>query len=87
MKRILEESPEIILVVEFGPSHLYRVGQSVEQWLGAFKKCGFDQMFEIDEVSAVCRPLRSESELAKVQSLNLVFARSGTERIKRIRSA
>lgn len=87
MKRILEENPEIILVVEFGPSHLYRVGQSIEQWLGAFKKCGFDQIFEIDEMSAVCRPLRSESELAKVQSLNLVFARSGTERIKRIRSA
>ena len=85
MKRILEENPEIILVVEFGPSHLYRVGQSVEQWLDAFKKCGFDQILEIDEASAACRPLRSESELAKIQSLNLVFARSGTEKIKRMR--
>lgn len=87
MKRILEENPEITLIVEFGPSHVYRVGHSIEQWLGAFKKCGFDQIFEIDEMSAVCRPLRPESELAKVQSINLVFARSGTEKIKRILGA
>ncbi|MFD1193913.1 FkbM family methyltransferase [Seohaeicola saemankumensis] len=84
MTRVIEENPEIILIVEFGPSHLVRINKTINQWLGAFRDRGFDQIFEIDEMSAACRPLRSEIELAKVHSLNLVFARGSSSRITRI---
>jgi FkbM family methyltransferase len=84
MSRILGENPEVVLVVEFGPSHLIRLGQTINHWLGAFRDRGFDYILEIDEELAICRPLRSESELSKVQSLNLVFARSSSSRISRI---
>ncbi len=84
MSRLIRENPEVILLVEFGPSHLARVGQTVDIWLGAFRDSGFDQIFEIDEKLAVCRPLRSDDELLKVESLNLVFARRGSSRILKI---
>jgi FkbM family methyltransferase len=84
MSRILEENPEVLLLVEFGPSHLARVGQTITHWLGEFRDLGFDYILEIDEDLAICRPVRSETELSKAHSLNLIFARSGSSRIARI---
>jgi FkbM family methyltransferase len=40
-KSLLASNLEIALIVELGPSHLRRVGHSLDHWLGAFVKIGF----------------------------------------------
>ncbi|HEY1795832.1 MAG TPA: FkbM family methyltransferase [Stellaceae bacterium] len=84
MQRLVADNPEIIVVAEFGPSHLVRAGISVDEWLGAFRAIGFDEMYEIDENLVQCHELRSVAELGSVYSVNLVMARTGAERLARL---
>lgn len=75
MSRLLSENPDMAVVAEYGPSHLYRVGIDPKAWLGAFFKAGFEA-YVIDEPSGLCRPVRL-ANLAHVASVNLVFVRPG----------
>ena len=69
----IERSPEIALIVEFGPSHLARAGQSPGTWFERFDRLGLE-FREIDAESGRVYE-RSVESLAQVESVNLLFAR------------
>lgn len=71
MKRILATHPEIVLITEFGPSHLARTGVTPEAWFGAFAAQGLDAL-AIDEETGACRPV-GPADVAEVASVNIVF--------------
>ena len=70
---ILRSNPQILMIVEFGASHLQRVGRSVAEWLHVFSALGFDWQ-AIDDVSGELFHL-SEDELMDRGAVNLLFAR------------
>ncbi len=74
MRRVVDENPDLVVVVEFGPAHLRRAAIAIEDWLKAFTDLGFTSM-EIDEMSGVIRPLRPVPLLAEVGSINLLMLR------------
>ncbi|MDR6535959.1 FkbM family methyltransferase [Variovorax soli] len=78
MRRVVDENPELLLLVEFGPIHLQRAGVSVEAWLSGFNAAGFTP-HEIDEMSGEIRPLRPAAALGSVASLNLLMLRRPLE--------
>jgi FkbM family methyltransferase len=73
MQRIVADNPDIALVLEFGPSHLAKAGQSVSGWFEALQSTGLTA-WEIDEASGGVRPLRGEG-LAEVFSINILLLR------------
>ncbi|WP_375267711.1 FkbM family methyltransferase [Phenylobacterium sp.] len=75
MSQVLERSPDIALVAEFGPSHLTRVGVSPEAWWAAFERRGF-RAFAISEPDGACAPA-SLAQLMAQESVNLAFVRPG----------
>jgi FkbM family methyltransferase len=71
MTETLRRNPEIVLLTEFGPSHLQRIGQAPEQWFNAFLAHGFIAL-AIDEETGECRQVTAE-DVASVDSINLAF--------------
>lgn len=74
MRRIIAENPRLIIVAEFGMSHLHRAGVSPQDWLATFREDGFE-LYEIVEPSGKIMPLRSLHELEAVYSINLLMLR------------
>jgi FkbM family methyltransferase len=85
MERLLRETPNLAVIVEFGPSHLLRSGVTIEAWFEALTAPGFTP-WEIDEASGTIRPLRS-SGLQDVFSMNLLLLRDLPSRWPRLRIA
>ncbi len=73
MRRVCLENPQLAIIVEFGPSHLRRANIAVSEWIGAFTRVA-PKVYEIDEMSGRCSPLR-HSGLDEVVSMNLLFLR------------
>ena len=73
MHRIIADNPKLTVIVEFGPSHLRRIGTTVDAWLAEIQAPGFTA-WEIDEATGETRPLRDEG-LDEVFSLNLLLLR------------
>ena len=73
MGRIISESPDLAVIVEFGPSHLKRWGVTITEWFDMLRDPGFT-IWEIDEASGVICPLR-EQGLADIYSINLLLLR------------
>jgi FkbM family methyltransferase len=84
MRRILSESPDIALVVEFGPAHIARNHGTAEGWLGAFREAGLEAIYEIDEATGACTPARPPEQLSTVLSVNLLMTRSGSAALTRL---
>lgn len=74
MGRLIAQNPEIMVIVEFGPSHLARAGTTIEAWLERMLRPGF-KIWEIDEVSTQLRPLRPIADLERAFSVNLFLSR------------
>ncbi len=74
MSRVSTENPDIVIIAEYGPSHLVRVGVTTEQWLSTFSSQGF-QGYVIEEPSGNCVPIE-QIDLSKVFSVNIAFVRS-----------
>ena len=85
MSRVIADSPDIALIVEFGPSHLRRAGTTVADWIGAFRMAGFTP-WEIVEQDGAIRPLRGLG-LDDVYSMNLLMLRHPPERWPRLAMA
>lgn len=82
MEKLIARNPGLAIVAEFGPSHLARVGQTPQQWFDAFEAHGF-LGYAIDEATGSCRPVRV-SQVADVVSVNIVFARPGSQMAARL---
>jgi FkbM family methyltransferase len=71
---VIKNNPDAYFILEFGPSHLARSGDTIEHWLRTIEHLGFT-VFEIDEDAITVRPLRA-SGLDEVVSINLLLAKS-----------
>lgn len=74
MQRIVRDNPGLVVLVEFGTSHLRRAGVSIDEWLAGFTAEGFVP-YEIDEQTGSIRLLRPVAALSAVVSLNLLMLR------------
>lgn len=72
-QRIIKENPSVALIVEFGPSHINRLGHSVDLWLQAFGELGFNYQV----INPVTGQLEQwgEEQLKQVDSVNLYFSK------------
>ncbi len=82
MPRLLADNPDLALIVEYGPSHLARVGVAQDAWFAAFADAGF-VAYAIDEATGTCRPT-SQAALADAVSVNLAFVQPGGAAEKRL---
>ncbi len=76
MKRIIADNPGLVVVAEFGPSHLQAQGVSIQDWLGAFAQAGLHATAEINEAARTVVPLRPVDALEEVYSINIAFSAS-----------
>jgi FkbM family methyltransferase len=72
-RSLLARSPNAVLIVEFGPSHLLRVGDDPEAWFADFEALGLIYR-AIDPETGRLRE-RSRTSLLEVDSMNLAFAK------------
>jgi hypothetical protein len=72
-RSIVERSPEIALIVEYGPSHLARVGHAAADWFAGFDELGLE--FRVIDEATGRLTERSFASLQDVESVNLLFAR------------
>jgi FkbM family methyltransferase len=70
---LIERSPEVALIVELGPSHLSRVGVSLEEWFASFEARGL--VFRVIDPETGHLTQRAMSTLREIDSVNLLFAR------------
>ncbi len=80
MKRILADNEKAVVILEYGPSHLKRVGIEIQSWFAAIREYGFD-IWEIDDESLSLRPLR-KAGLDELYSINLLLARGRPEALE-----
>jgi FkbM family methyltransferase len=85
MERLVRETPDLAVIVEFGPSHLQRSGVTIEAWFAALTAPGFTP-WEIDEASGTIRPLRP-SGLESIFSMNVLLLRHPPSHWPRLRIA
>lgn len=71
MRRVLDRSSDVSMIVEFAPSHLARTNISVDEWLGKFSSHGFTPWL-IGEADGSIRAV-TRHDLASVFSVNLLF--------------
>jgi hypothetical protein len=76
-------SPDIVLIVEYGPSHLRARSLDGAAWLAAFEAFGFEYR-AIDPVTGTLTR-RSLAELEAEQSTNLFFARPASTAWKHVK--
>jgi FkbM family methyltransferase len=87
MRRILQENPDLAVIVEFAPSHLHRTNTSPQQWFQAFRDAGFDRCYQIEDPTGRCHAVESYETLAKVISVNLLMMRTGSKLCDRLTAA
>jgi FkbM family methyltransferase len=68
MGRVLEENPEMPIIVEFDPSHLARAGWAAVDWFAQIERLGF-KVFVIDEAASRLRPLDPDGKTAAANVL------------------
>ena len=76
MKHILADHRDIVLIVEYGVSHLKRLGISPADWFRRFFTLGF-VLFAFDEQADAWREI-AEQKTRDLSSGNVVFVRPGT---------
>jgi FkbM family methyltransferase len=73
MTRIIAENPYLVIIAEFSHPHLRARQIAPQCWFASFRNQGFEPLV-IDESSGKCRPV-DLGELAKIESVNILFAR------------
>jgi len=81
----LANNPDMALIVEFGASHLRRVGHSPDQWLTAFNQRGFEYRAIHPETGAL--EDWTHEQLVSVESINLFFAQPNSRAWTRLEGA
>ena len=82
MTRIINEHRDLVIIAEFGSSHLKAARITAVQWFAAFYEFGFEA-FAIDELTSECRPVRP-AEMERIDSVNILFARKTSPALARV---
>jgi FkbM family methyltransferase len=80
MRRVLAENPQVVVIVEFGPSSIKRTGTAIDAWMRELQTLGFD-IWEIDDEKRCLRRLRKAS-LEGDRTVNLALARGRSGRLQ-----
>jgi FkbM family methyltransferase len=75
MQGLFKANRDLALVVEYGPSHLDRVGVARKDWFKAFT-AGGREAYAISEETGAVSPCTAAS-LGDIESVNVVFVRKG----------
>jgi FkbM family methyltransferase len=75
MQGLLKANRDLALVVEYGPSHLDRVGVARKDWFKAFTAGGREAYAISEETGAVSAC--TAASLGDIESVNVVFVRKG----------
>jgi hypothetical protein len=78
MVATIEANPNIIVIMDFEPSHIRSTGVSAAAWVERMTVAGM-QIFEIDERNGELSPLRRHG-LEEIESINVVLARNDPSR-------
>jgi hypothetical protein len=73
MERIISESPDLAIIVEYGALHLLRAHTSAPEWFTTFEDRGFSGYCSSD-VSGKCEPVVAANMFCS-QAANLLFLR------------
>lgn len=82
MGQLLRRNRDMVLIVEFGPSHLERAGIAIADWFQAFRDHGLE-IWEIAEETGRITTLRS-SGLKDIESVNLLIGRRIADRFRNL---
>ena len=82
MTRIINEHRDLVIIAEFGSSHLKAAEITPAQWFAAFYEFGFEA-FAIDELTSTCRSVRS-SDMETIGSVNILFGRPASPILARV---
>lgn len=82
MGGLIRANRDLAIVAEFGPEHLTRVGQTPDQWFGAFAEAGF-RPYLIDEATSAAVPTDAKAA-ARLVSGNIAFVRPGGDAERRL---
>ena len=85
MARVVEENPGILIIAEYGPSHLARTGVTPKDWLSTFSSHGL-QGYAIEEPSGNCVAIE-QVDLSEVFSVNIAFIRSTSPLYSRLNAS
>ena len=73
----IERHPDIAIIVEFGPTHLKRVGtKTTQEWLDVFTKLGL--IYRVINEATGALEKKTAEQLEHVDIVNLLFAREGS---------
>jgi FkbM family methyltransferase len=76
-KPVIQNNPDIALIVEFGPSHLSRHGYETQHWLSAFADLGLAYRAINEQTGKLQEwPIR---QLEAAESVNLFFSRPNSK--------
>jgi FkbM family methyltransferase len=73
---LIAGNPNIALIVEFGPSHLRRIGRTPGEWFAQFKRLGLEYR-AINQASGALEDWTLE-RLERAESINLFFTRANS---------
>ena len=73
MREIVDRSPDIVVIAEYGPTHLSRKEISPEEWIAEFESFGFD-LWTIDETNGMLSKASVET-LRGIYSVNILMVR------------
>lgn len=85
MRAILDRSPDIMLIAEYGPTHLSRQGVSPEEWIAEFESFGFS-LWTIDETNGTLSKASVET-LRGIYSVNILMVRGASARWPQLEAA
>lgn len=85
MRGIVDRSPNIALIAEYGPSHLARNGISPEEWIAKFESLGFN-LWAIDEATGMLFKASVET-LRSIYSTNILMVRGDLARWPQLKVA
>jgi FkbM family methyltransferase len=78
-----KSNPDMALIVEYGASHLARIGQTPKQWFDAFKTFDFQHKVINEQTGAL--EDWAQNDIEKSASINLFFARKSSPAWKRLK--
>lgn len=84
MRRIIDDNPEIVLIAEYGPAHLKRIGVTAQAWVGALHEVGFDRIWAVNEESGTCSPIDVDGLDQLTETVNLLCSRAANPRIRAV---
>lgn len=77
-KSLIDGSPDMGIIVEYGLSHLQRSGHSRDEWFGAFASLNME--FRVIDPESGALLQMGRDELDCIESANLLFVRQGSSR-------